>query len=124
MIIKDFSTGIDIEKIERFEKYSKDKNCDFVTRIFTEQEIEYCFKYNKPAEHLAVRFCAKEAVYKALSALGIDFPEFKNIEILNDEKGIPSVKLLNTEYPNIIIKISLSHSKDYATASVFIIKTK
>ena len=45
MNFEDISIGTDIEKIERFEKYSSDKNAPLIKRIFTEEEIEgvdYC----------------------------------------------------------------------------------
>ncbi|MBQ2644840.1 holo-ACP synthase [bacterium] len=124
MNIQDFATGIDIEKISRFDKYSSDKNAPFITRIYTTKEIEYCFSYKNPAEHLAVRFCAKEAVYKALSALNIQNIQFKQIEITNNSDGVPIVKIQNKDYDNIIIKISLSHGNGNAMASVFAVKTK
>lgn len=122
MNIKDFATGIDIEKIERFEKYSTNKDDTFVKRVFTYREIEYCFSYKKPTEHLAVRFCAKEAVYKALSSLGFEDIDFTKIEILSDENGIPCVNLDKEKYKNIEMKISLSHGNGNAIASVFAIK--
>lgn len=122
MNIRDFSTGIDIEKVERFEKYSADKNSPFVQRIFTEKETEYCFAFRKPAEHLAVRFSAKEAVFKALSALNITGVNYSDIEILNDKNGVPFVRILNGKYDNLVIRLSLAHTNGNSVASVFIVK--
>ena len=59
--------GVDIEDIERF----KGKSEEFLHRVFTDLELEYCLKFSKPESHLAARFCAKEAVVKALKALEI-----------------------------------------------------
>ena len=39
----------------------------FLNKIYTENELDYCFSNAQPARHLAARFCAKEAVVKALS---------------------------------------------------------
>lgn len=122
MNIKNFSTGIDIEKIERFEKYSADKNSPFVQRIFTEKEIEYCFAFRKPAEHLAVRFSAKEAVFKALSALNINGVNYSDIEILKEENGAPLVRILNGKCDNLAIRLSLAHGNGNSVASVFIVE--
>ena len=58
------AVGVDIEDISRF----KDKSEEFIKRIFTDLEQEYCYKFSKPESHFAVRFCAKEAVIKALTA--------------------------------------------------------
>ena len=53
--------------IERF----KGKSEAFLNRVFTPLELEYCNKFNHQESHLAARFCAKEAVVKALTALEI-----------------------------------------------------
>jgi len=120
MNFDDISIGTDIEKIERFEKYASDKNAPLVRRIFTEQEIEYCYSYKNPAEHLAVRFCAKEAVYKALSALGEDGTDYCDIEVIRNSDGVPSIRLLKEK--NIDFRLSLSHGNGSAIASVIAIK--
>ena len=61
----------------------------------------------------------KEAIIKALYPLNITNVYLKDIEILNTENGIPYVKI--KKYPNLNIKISLSHSKKYATATAIIV---
>ncbi len=121
MLSEDFSVGVDIESVERFEKYSNDKNCPFIKRIFSEKEIDYCFKSKNTSSHLAARFCAKEAVYKALSALGKNI-FYSEIEILNCENGIPKINILRPGFENYIFKISLSHGNGNAIASVIVIK--
>ena len=121
MNIKDFATGIDVESVDRFEKYSFDKNCSFIKRVFTEKEIEYCYSDTKTKEHLAVRFAAKEAVFKALSSLELHV-NYIDVEILNDEKGVPFVKILNNDYRDLIFRLSLSHGNGSAVASVFVMK--
>ncbi len=118
MKFEDISIGTDIEKIERFEKY--DKNSSLVKRIFTEAEIEYCFSFQNPAEHLAVRFCAKEAVYKALSTLEINDVKYSDVEILNNQNGAPTVHLRKVK--DVDFKLSLSHGNGSAIASVIAIK--
>ncbi|MBE7705933.1 MAG: holo-[acyl-carrier-protein] synthase [Cyanobacteria bacterium SIG30] len=104
--------GCDIEEIKRFKE--KKEDLKFLNRIFTENEIQYCFSKVKPEENLCVRFCAKEAVVKALSDKTISY---KNIEILNDENGKPCVKVNGIDEN---IEISLSHSKEYAMAVALI----
>lgn len=118
MDIQDISIGTDIEKIERFEKY--DKNSPLVNRIFTKAEIEYCFSFKNPAEHLAVRFCAKEAVYKALSALEFTDVKYSDIEVINNQNKAPSIRLKSNE--DVDFRLSLSHGNGSAIASVICIK--
>ena len=111
------AVGVDIEDIERF----KGKSEAFLNRIFTEKERQYCSSKSKSTEPYAVRFCAKEAVIKALNSMGIHQPEFKEIEIYNNENGCPFVKLPK-KYENFQVDVSLSHDKTKAIAFVVINK--
>ena len=122
MIIEDISTGIDIEKVERFNKYADDRNSEFLTRIFSKEEIDYCFSYKNPSEHLAVRFCAKEAVFKALSALGINDIYITDIFVEKNENGVPFVKINKEGFEKFSFRLSLSHNRETAAASVVVIK--
>lgn len=120
MNFEDISIGTDIEKIERFEKYASDKEAPLIKRIFTDAEIEYCYSFKNPAEHLAVRFCAKEAVYKALGVLGINDVDYCDVEVVRNSSGVPSVNLLKEK--NIDFRLSLSHGNGSAVANVIAIK--
>ena len=103
--------GVDIEDISRF----KDKEQAFYERVFTKLEIEYCLSKRNPAPHFAARFCAKEAVFKALSSAGIDNIVITDIEIYNDNNSCPRVRLLNSNI-KYKVHISLSHEKEKAIA--------
>ena len=104
--------GVDIEDIERF----RGKSTDFLERVFTPLELEYCNKFKNPESHLAVRFCAKEAVIKALTPFGIKIAEYNKIEIYFDD--YPKVRILKDLGKNINFDISLSHDKTKAIAFV------
>jgi holo-[acyl-carrier protein] synthase len=121
MNILDVSTGVDIESVLRFDKYSKNTNSAFLRRVYTKKEIDYCFKFKNIAEHLAVRFCAKEATYKALSHFSIKNIKLSDIEITNNTNGVPEVSVKGQQ--NFIYRVSLSHGNDMAIASVVVIKT-
>ena len=118
---ENISIGTDIESIKRFEEYSSNKEDAFILKIYTKSEIEYCFSKNKPAEHLAARFCAKEAVYKALCGLGFNGVNFRKIEIYHDKNNVPQVRFLNKKLNRFFCKTSLSHNEDNAMASVLLI---
>lgn len=123
MDIKNLAVGIDIEDINRFEKYSVDKNNRFLTKIFTKGEIDYCFSYKTPAKHLAARYCAKEACVKALTKLGIKDVYYNEIEVYRDNFGGVSIRLLNNKkYPKVQLQVSLSHAKDTAAANVLAVQ--
>ena len=70
--------GIDIEEIERFNKhyYDKGKLSGLIYDIFTSREIENFTVFGTKA--FLKGFCFKEAFYKALNNLDVDF---KDIEI-------------------------------------------
>lgn len=118
--------GIDIEDIERFENKSQ----RFLDRIYTKNEQQYCLSKAKPESHLAVRFCAKEAVIKALNAMNIAHPQLNKIEIYHDESKCPKVRLLGklfekvigSVYDDLTIDVSLSHDKTKAIAFVTIVE--
>ncbi|MCL2217303.1 MAG: holo-ACP synthase [Defluviitaleaceae bacterium] len=83
------STGVDIVKVSRFEKFEKvsaDPSSRFIARVYTPREREYL--RGKNAQSLAGIFAAKEAVAKAL---GTGFRDFlpTDIEILHDNLGKP-----------------------------------
>lgn len=106
--------GVDIEDIERF----RGKSEDFLKRIFTPAELEYCLKFSEPESHLTARFCAKEAVIKALTPLGINIAEYNKIEVFSDDNKYPQIRILKDLNKNIKFDISLSHDKTKAIAFV------
>lgn len=114
--------GTDIIEIERIKESIEKKGEQFINRIYTENEIEYCeSKKDVKYQHYAARFSAKEAIFKAISkALDNKFSlEWKNIEILNDENGRPNVKFINFKVEGLKeIDLSISHCKQYAVATV------
>jgi holo-[acyl-carrier protein] synthase len=79
--------GIDLEEISRVERIFSSPRA--LTRVFTSHEITYC----KPKRHcfqdLAVRFAAKEAVFKALgTGLGGGL-HWTDAEVRNEPSGKP-----------------------------------
>ena len=106
--------GVDIEDIERF----KGKSEDFLHRVFTDFELDYCLKFSKPESHLAARFCAKEAVVKALTALDIENIPYNKIEVFHNEKQCPQIRILKQIEKNIVFQVSLSHDRTKAIAFV------
>lgn len=106
--------GVDIEDINRFEGKSE----EFLNRVFTPVELEYCMKYSKPESHLAVRFCAKEAVVKALTALEVFNVSYNEIEVFHNENKCPQIRILKNLEKNINFQLSLSHDRSKAIAFV------
>lgn len=119
------SCGTDIIEIERIKDSIEETNNKFLNRVYTKKEIEYCeSKKVQRYQHYAARFAAKEAVFKAISVKLEDKYSicWKDIEIINDSQGRPSITLQGNIQKNIEqIDISLSHCKEYATANVVVV---
>ena len=113
------SCGIDIERISRFEKYGE-KDRERLLKFFSPSELDYCFCKKTYANSLCARFCAKEAVIKALCSHGLPKPFLNQIEVVM-EGEVPKIKL-SKNYPaqNINISLSLSHCEDYACANAVV----
>ena len=111
-----FSLGTDIVEVSRVASLSRDLR--FLKRIFTPAEIRYCRGKKNAAQHFAVRFAAKEAVWKALSSVaranGIGH---KEIGVTRTPRGEPRVSLSPRlkKYEK-HVALSLSHTNEYATA--------
>lgn len=121
-------SGIDIIEVERI-KNSIDEN--FLNKVYTENEIQYCESRKKNKyQSYAARFAVKEAAFKAISTLIKDkySISWKNVETINDETGKPSIKFisLTKEVEKELAKIesidvSISHLEKYAVATVNIL---
>ena len=116
------SIGVDIVNVERISKNIDDVNNRFINRVYTKDEINYCMSRKNFSHHFAGRLAGKEAVSKALRLSWEKGLNWKDIEIINEENGLPRVKLhgeikkLANERKIRNIKISISHEKDYAVA--------
>lgn len=116
--------GTDLEEVRRFENLCDRSFAAFLKKNFTQNELNYCLSKDAPAPHLAARYAGKEAVIKALSCLNITHIFYPSIEIVNNERGVPDVRV-NADYSDKIhIKLSLSHSSGMALAFCIIIKER
>ena len=100
--------GIDIESVDRFRSRP-------VARIFSDSERRYCESGGDLAERFAGRWCAKEAVVKALSVflrIGV-----RDVEILAGLDGKPVVNLGDAvSLQGVVVEVSISHTSEIAVA--------
>lgn len=118
--------GIDIIEIDRIKNSIDRFGNSFLNKIYTDKEISYCSQKNNSYQHYAARFAAKEAVYKALTTGWEKGLSWQNIEITNEDNGMPVVAL-NGKLESFLsdgkkLKISLSHSRDYVACVAIIYK--
>ena len=109
--------GLDLLEIERLEQ-ALARRPRLADRLFTDGERAFAAARAEPARHLAVRFCAKEAVAKALALTDGDWHE---VEVLGGGDRPPAVRLTGraarrADELGVVVLISLTHSKGMAGA--------
>jgi len=107
--------GTDIEEVSRIAALDEKT----LKRVFTQAELDYCLPLKNKEQHLAARFAAKEAVFKALPFDGV---ALKKIEVIKDAPGKPQIILHDKRAEGMEFKISLSHTDNYATAFAVALK--
>lgn len=108
--------GIDIIEIDRIEQAVVKWGDAFLAHFLTNEEIIYSKKFKHPYQHLAGRFAAKEAIFKAF---GDSTLTWKDVAIINDKDGKPECHFFRDIKQRRVI-LSISHSKLYAVASCVI----
>ena len=119
--------GVDLVEVSRVRRMLRDKSVHVFDRLLTPAEAEYCRGKFDPAESVAVRLAAKEAVYKALqgseAARGIGWRE---IEVVRAPDGRPDIALSGlaaTRAATLGVQrvwLSLSHTHEAAVATAVV----
>lgn len=116
------AVGVDAVEIGRIDRLFRTAGERFLQRVFTPGERAYCLARAQPAQSLAARFAAKEAVMKCLGTGwggGVAFP---SIEVVRDAAGALGVRLhggaAGTAAARGIrsIQLSLTHTSQLALA--------
>jgi holo-[acyl-carrier protein] synthase len=119
-----YGIGVDIVKIERFERALERWGHRLRERVFTPQELSICQSKAYPGRHFALRFAAKEAFLKALGIGMFQGVAWNEIEIVNDPLGRPRMNLEGAAQRICQAKgiqgifVSISHEQDYGVAEV------
>ncbi len=114
--------GTDIEDTSKFKDLTLENDSSFLKKIFTNNELDYCFSKNNSYLSLTGRFVGKEAIYKALCSIGINGINFIDIEIINNKNNIPQVSILKALPCNVEIQVSISHCEDKAVGFAIVEK--
>lgn len=107
--------GTDIESVDRFKKLIELKD-DSLKKVFFENELTYAQGRIHGDQSLAGIWCAKEAVVKAFSE--VKLITTREVEILCTKNSAPKVliKVAQLKSLNFNISVSISHTKQFATA--------
>lgn len=99
--------GVDAESVERWN--------DPDLRLFSEEERDHCLALANPAEGFAGRWCAKEAVVKAMSPF--ETVTIRDVGILVGTRGEPLVRLTRRDMVDAVhVVVSITHTKTVAVA--------
>jgi len=121
LMVSDFSdppggVGIDMLEIERLES-ALARRPRLAERLFTDAERAYAAARVRPGQHLAARFCAKEAVAKAL---GLEGWSHRDVEVIATTSA-PTLRLNGAAAERAaelgaMPIVSLSHTRTTAAA--------
>ena len=112
--------GVDLLEVDRLER-ALERRPRLADRLFTRGERDYAEAHPRPARHLAARFCAKEAVAKAL---GATVWSFRDVEVVASG-GPPRVRLFGAladraQELEVAPVVSLTHTRTMAGATALL----
>ena len=85
--------GVDVVKVERLVESLGRFGERMERRLFTEAELEYCRRHKNPHPHLAARFAAKEAAFKAIGTGLSGGVSWKQAEVVQPGGQVPTLRL-------------------------------
>ncbi len=107
--------GIDLLEIERLER-ALARRPRLANRLFTDAEREYAAARARPAQHLAARFCAKEAAAKSLGMTGWSFTDVEVVAGAPPRVALRGRAGLRARELGATVSVSLTHSHGTAAA--------
>jgi holo-[acyl-carrier protein] synthase len=116
--------GLDIAEIDRIEAAITRHGAPILERLYTPAEVAYCESHRNKFERYAGRFAAKEAAMKALGTGWRRGVRWRDIEIIREPSGKPSLALKGAAkriadglgVKN--ISVTITHSGNLALAEV------
>ena len=110
-----FGNGVDIVENKRIKNSLNIKG--FISRVFTQNEINKSKKLNNKTNFFAKRFAAKEAFVKAIGEGFRNNINFNDIDIKNDNKGKPYINISNNIKKFLKKKLKLNKYKIFLSLS-------
>jgi len=113
--------GIDLIEVSRFKEFDPASQ-----EPFSSGELSYCFSKRYPARHLAARFAAKEAFFKALGSGALTPGEFNQVEVISGPTGSPELNVTGDVKDRLELRgisqihLSLTHTDSTAAAVVIL----
>ena len=113
--------GIDLIEVSRVRRALERHGERFETRVFTPEEIAYCRRKHFPWPNYAVRFAAKEALYKSLLPGTLPFLVWREIGVRRHASGAPELAFFGSTAERLHgwrFSLALTHERTLAMAQV------
>lgn len=113
--------GIDLIEVGRVKRALERHGERFETRVFTAEEIEYCRRKRFPWPNYAVRFAAKEALFKSLLPGTLPVLVWREIGVRRHPSGAPELAFFGstaTRLQGWRFSLALTHERALAMAQV------
>ena len=118
--------GVDIVRAERLSQALERFGARMEKRIYTEGELAYCRSHRDPLPHLAARFAAKEAAFKAIGTGLSGGVGWRQAEVLQPGGQQPQLLFHDAALERFrslgasSVHLSLTHDGGFAVACVVI----
>ena len=115
--------GTDIIECDRIGQMLTRHGERFTSHVYTDAEFQYCSGKKIAVQHFAGRWAAKESVLKALGTGWANGISWTDVEVVIQTGGKPTIRLYReaalrgTRLGISEVLISISHCKEYATAT-------
>lgn len=122
-----YGIGTDITECGRIRKMFEKHGEYFSQRVYTEWENRYCLARKQSTESYTGRWCAKEAILKAIGTGWVHGIAWRDMEIRNSATGAPYVCVGGGVLDVVLkrgisdIQITISHCSTHATATAIAI---
>lgn len=118
--------GIDLVDVARIRREVERRGEGLLEEVLTPVELEYCHGMAKPFPSIAVRFAAKEALFKALGTGKRGAMSWQDLEVRRNELGKPDLAVTGASGEAVRklgadrIHLSLTHTDEHALAAVLL----
>jgi holo-[acyl-carrier protein] synthase len=117
--------GVDLVDVPPFRARLEGRD-EVLRSLFSDAELAYCRGQRRPWPHLAARFAAKEATWKALGTGQAGAMAWRDVEVRRDVAGAPGLDLSGATAEALArhgltrAAVSLSHTEAAAVAVVLL----
>jgi len=113
--------GVDLIEVSRVRRALERHGERFERRVFTPEEITYCRRKRFPWPNYAVRFAAKEALFKALIPGTLPVLVWREIGVRRHPSGAPELAFFGATAERLLgwrFSLALTHERTLAMAQV------